>query len=127
MNWIEWSVVLLALVVAGFMVIDGSRALWVGDYFTPQSGEHAGQLGPWSHVVAALGIGPRSTLMKMVFVVFGSIWLLLIILFALGVRGAWWGMFIAAVASLWFLPFGTILGVVQIGLLFVVRRSFVGD
>ncbi len=46
----------LAVSEAGYMAFDGSRALLVGTYITPQSGPFAGQLGPWSSLVANLGI-----------------------------------------------------------------------
>jgi len=48
-----WVVIVLALVEAGWLAFDGTRALVVGDFLTPTSGTHAGQLGPWSKVVAA--------------------------------------------------------------------------
>lgn len=103
--------------MAGFMALDGSRALLTGEYFTPRSGQYAGQLGPWSKVVSAVGIEPRSTLMKAIFALHGFVWLLVTGVFALGRSWAWWGMLIAAIGSLWFLPFGTLLGGIQIVLL----------
>lgn len=117
MNLIKWTVIVAALIVAGFMALDGSRALLTGEYFTPKSGRYAGQLGPWSSVVSAVGIEPRSTVMKTIFAVYGFVWLLVIGLFVLDISWAWWGMLIAALGSLWFLPFGTLLGAIQIVLL----------
>lgn len=116
-NWLVWIVVFLALIEAGWMVFDGTRALTVGDYVTPSEGEHAGQLGPWASVVSAVGIEPRSTGMKIAFVAFGSLWLIATVLFVLRVPGAVWGMLAAAVLSLWYLPVGTVLSFSQIGLL----------
>ena len=57
---------------AAYMAFDGVRALVVGSYITPRSGEHAGQLGPWARVVRAVGIPPESTGMKAAFVVLGA-------------------------------------------------------
>ena len=114
MHWSGWIVVALALFVAGWFVFDGGRALTVGDYVTPQSGRFAGQLGPWSRVVAAVGVEPRSTLMKSIFVGYGAVWIGVAVCFMLGVRWAWWAMLIAAGGSLWYLPFGTVLGIAQI-------------
>jgi len=96
------------------MTFDGARALTVGDYVTPSSGAHAGQLGPWSHVVSAVGIPPRSTAMKMIFVVYGLSWL--IIALGLALRRGWAlpAMLIATLATLWYLPVGTIFGIVQL-------------
>lgn len=107
----------LALIVAGWFVFDGGRALVVGDYVTPSSGEHAGQLGLWAGVVAAVGIEPRSTTMKLIFVVYGVAWLSVIGAFLAGRSWAWTAMLAAAIGSLWYLPFGTLLGVVQVVLL----------
>ena len=114
MHWAGWIVVVLALFVAGWFAFEGARALVVGDYITPKSGRHAGQLGPWSKVVSAVGIEPRSTLMKSIFLVFGVVWIGITICFILKLHWAWWAMLLAAAGSLWYLPFGTLLGVVQI-------------
>ncbi len=56
MHWLGWVVAALALIEGGWLAFDGGRALIVGDYVTPSSGPSAGQLGPWSKVVSALGI-----------------------------------------------------------------------
>ena len=113
-------VILLALLQAGWMAFDGTRALIVGDYVTPASGEYAGQLGPWARLVSMAGIEPRSTLMKAIFVVYGILWLIVISFFAQKQRWAWTAMMIAAVGSLWYLPFGTVSSMIQIALLVVI-------
>ncbi len=117
MHWAGWIVVGLALFVAGWFAFEGGRALAVGDYITPKSGKYAGQLGPWSKVVSAVGIEPRSTLMKSIFLVYGVIWIGITVCFILNLHWASWAMLIAAAGSLWYLPFGTLLGIVQIILL----------
>ena len=105
------------------MTFDGTRALTVGDYVTPSSGAHAGQLGPWNYVVSAVGIPPRSTAMKVIFVVYGLSWLIIALGFAF--RSYWAGpaMLIAAVATLWYLPVGTAFGILQLVGLIWLRRS----
>lgn len=117
MHWLGWIVVALAFTVGGWFAFDGGTALITGDYVTPKSGPHAGQLGPWSKVVQAVGIDPRSTLMKVIFLAYGVAWLVLIVCFILQMPWAWWAMLIAAVGALWYLPFGTLLGVIQVILL----------
>ena len=87
MDWKNWIIVILVAFTAGWMLFDGTRALIVGDYVTPQSGEYAGQLGPWSNPVQAIGIEPRSTLMKSIFVLYGLIALAVAVCFAFGL--AW--------------------------------------
>ena len=117
MHWTAWVVVGLVILNAGWMTFDGARALLVGDYVTPKTGRHAGQLGPWSKVVQAVGIQPRSTLMKWIFVVYGTGYLLAMLAFILKVPCAWWGVLVAAVLGLWYLPFGTLINLVVIVLI----------
>lgn len=114
---LQWCIALLALIVAGWFAFDGAHALLTGDYVTPSSGPYAGQLGPWSSLVLATGVDPRSELMKSVFVGYGVAWLVVIGAFLLRRPWAWAGMMAAAIASLWYLPFGTLLGLIQIALL----------
>jgi hypothetical protein len=97
---------------AGWMTFDGARALTVGDYVTPQTGEYAGQLGPWSKLVQIIGIEPRSTLMKLIFVGYGVASIVIAICFALKISWAWWGMLIIAVLGLWYLPIGTVVNII---------------
>ena len=105
------------------MAFDGGRALVVGDYVTPKSGQYAGQLGPWSKVVSAVGIEPRGTLMKFVFFGYGIIWLAIAAAYLLGADWGWWAALVLAVGALWYLPFGTLLSVVQIVVLVVLRAQ----
>ena len=119
--WLSRTVLVLALLEAGWLTFDGGRALLVGDYVTARSGPYAGQLGPWSKLVSAVGIEPRSTLMKGIHVVLGVTWLAIAAGFAAGRPWAWTGMLVCAVLGLWYLPFGTLLGLAQIVLLLVMR------
>jgi hypothetical protein len=43
-------ILVLALLEGGWSAFDGGRALVVGDYVTPHSGDLAGQLGQWAQV-----------------------------------------------------------------------------
>lgn len=122
----RWVVLVLAFVGAGWLAFDGAHALITGDYVTPKSGPHAGQLGPWSKVFAAMGFDPRSFLVKCLHLLVGGAWLAAISLFLFRCRGGWVAMLICAVAGLWYLPFGTIISLIVIGLLFVptVKRQY---
>ena len=119
---IRWVIVVLALVEGAWLAFDGSRAMIAGDYVTPCEGAYAGQLGPWAAVVASVGINPRSTFIKGVHIALGAAWLVT----ALGVvrRKRWvrTAVMACAVLSLWYLPFGTVFGVVQIALIMVYPR-----
>ena len=118
---IKWVIILAATFNFGFMVFDGMRALIVGDYLRPKTGEHAGQLGPWSKAVSAIGIDPESTLMKTIFVVWGIAGLALAFCFAINLEWAWTGLLAISIGSLWYLVPGTALSVLQIILLTVLR------
>jgi len=122
MDWKHWIIIVLVAFTAGWMVFDGLRALIVGDYVTPKSGEYAGQLGAWSNVVKAIGIEPRSILMKSIFVMYGLITLAIAVCFILGVSWARMALIIVCILGLWFLPIGTVTNLVALALLFFGKR-----
>ncbi|HZM21690.1 MAG TPA: hypothetical protein VFC02_08100 [Anaerolineales bacterium] len=122
MNWKDWVIVILVAFTGGWMLIDGSRALIAGDYTTPSSGEYAGQLGPWSNLVKAVGIEPRSTLMKSIFVGYGLAALVVLACFVFGLSWARTALIIISILGLWFLPIGTITNLIALTLLFIGRR-----
>lgn len=117
---LKWVVVACATFNFGFMAFDGSRALATGDYIRPKSGEYAGQLGPWTKAVTFVGIDPESTLMKVLFVLWGLTGLAMTTCFAVNVAWAWKGMLIVSVSALWYLVPGTILNALQIILLLII-------
>jgi hypothetical protein len=108
MGWLRIVLMLLGLVEGAWMTFDGTRALTAGDYVTRSSGTRAGELGPWSRVVSAVGIPPRSTAMKLIFVAFGITWLIVTVAFGFRANWALSAMLIAAIATLWYLPVGTL-------------------
>lgn len=114
LHWSAWVIGGLVLLNGGWMVFDGGRALVGGDYVTPQSGEYAGQLGPWARGVSAVGIEPRSSLMKTIFVVYGLGFLVATGAFLEGISSAWWAILILAGLGLWYDPFGTLINVLVI-------------
>lgn len=121
MDWKNWLVLLLVALTAGWMLFDGTRALLVGDYVTPKTGEYAGQLGPWSNLVKAIGIEPRSALMKSIFVMYGLIALAIAVCFALGFSWARGAMIVVCILGLWFLPIGTVTNLIALILLWIGR------
>ncbi len=120
---LKTALILCVVVEAGWMAFDGGRALIVGDYVTPRTGQYAGQLGPWSRLVQAVGLQSRGTLMKSIFLVYGVGWLLVGAAYLAGLSWSWWGMLLLAIGALWYLPFGTLLSVIQIILLLVLRSN----
>lgn len=121
MTWIRWTVPIIGIVLGGWMAFDGSRAFLKGDYVTPSEGQHAGQLGPWAKVVRSAGLEPRSSGVKTLFVVFGLTWLAFSGMHALGASWAWSGLVLLSILSLWYLPVGTILAILELALLFLLR------
>ena len=103
------------------MLFDGSRALIVGDYVTPQTGEYAGQLGPWANLVETVGIEPRSTMMKAIFVLYGLSGIVAVIAYAMQKEWARSALFILAILGLWYVPIGTITNVIALILLLTTR------
>jgi len=121
MHPLKWIILSLALFQGGWLLFDGGRALIVGDYVTPASGPRAGQLGPWSRVVSAIGFDPRGNFIKGVHVLLGTAWLASMAVFAFKPAAGWWCVLVCSAASLWYLPVGTLLSLVQIGLLLAVH------
>jgi hypothetical protein len=121
MRVLRLVIILLAFVEAGLMAFDGTRALVVGEFITPKSGPYAGQVGPWRFIVQRVGVNPTGTPMKVAFAVIGWAWLTIAAGFAAGQPWSLPAMLAAAIATVWFLPFGTVFSVVQIVLLLVLR------
>jgi hypothetical protein len=118
-HWAGWAVLALVVIIGGWMLFDGLHALLTGDFVTPSSGTHAGQLGPWANLVSAAGLDPRSLVVKAVFVGYAAVYLTSGAAFAAGVQGTWWAVAVLAVCGLWYLPFGTVANLAVLALLFV--------
>jgi hypothetical protein len=127
MHWLRRVVIILAFLQASWMTSDGLRAFIVGDYVIPKSGEYAGQLGPWAKLVSVVGVRPRSTLMKSTFVVYGVVWLAIILCYILNLPRAQWAMLLAAAGSLWYLWTGTVSSTIQIALLLLLKMQETSD
>lgn len=100
-------IIILVVLTAGWMLFDGARALTIGDYVTSSTGEYAGQLGPWASLVAAIGIEPRSTFMKLVFVLYGVAALTAAAGYALNKSWGRKSLIVMAALGLWYVPVGT--------------------
>lgn len=116
--WVRWPVALLAATAAGWLAVDGTRALTTGEYALVD-----GQLGPWAKLVSAIGIDPHSTGMKAFFVVYGLIWLVDVGIYLLRPGIGRRLMVIMAIGSIWTLVFGTLSSVLQLILLALGRRA----
>ena len=106
---------LIALLVGGWMIFDGVHVLITGKYFGPE------KPGPWSDLVSSVGVNPFD--LGFLFIILGVFWLLFPVGMLLKKTWAWYGAVLTAVATLWYLPVGTVLSVIYIALLFVFRAS----
>jgi hypothetical protein len=122
MRALRGCIIFLALGPGLFMTFDGLRALVLGDYLTPKTGPFAGQIGPWAHVVDAVGIAPRSTTMKIAFVLFGLAWLWAAAGLLRSTRRSTAALAVVAAATLWYLPVGTFVSVLVLSGVAVLRR-----
>ncbi|HEX3462724.1 MAG TPA: hypothetical protein VHS78_01555 [Candidatus Elarobacter sp.] len=102
---------LLAFVQGAYMIADGTHFLASGAYF-------GNGVGPWAVLVAHAGIAPLSPAMASVFVTFGVLWLLAAVALTLG--RARYAVIALAVATLWYLPIGTLLSAI---VAFIAARS----
>jgi hypothetical protein len=118
---LKYLIIFLALLNAGYMAFDGTKALITGDYIRPKTGEHAGQLGPWTKLVAKIGINPMSAFMKSIFLLFGLTGIFLAICFLFNYTWSWKAMLIFNACSLWYLYVGTASSILQLILLVILR------
>lgn len=123
---LKWAIVSICLFLGSWLVFDGARALVTGQYVTPKSGPHAGQLGPWSRVLGSVGVNPHGNGAKLLHIVCGGLLCVAGVAFGAGASWACWGVIVGAVAALWYLPFGTVLNVVLIVLVLLSRRGASG-
>jgi len=109
----------MVLTNSGYMIFDGAHAIVTGNYVTPTSGAYAGQLGPWSKVVQAVGLDPRSFLVKNIFILEGVAALAALVCYLQRRNGTKIALAVTTALQLWYLPFGTISCIVVLVLLFI--------
>ena len=108
MGMLKTFVILICVVIGSWLLFDGGRAIATGSYTTPQSGEYQGQLGPWTLIVKAVGLQPNSHLVKLVHLLLGVAWLATASLMAVNSSGSMRFALVTSLASIWYLPFGTL-------------------
>ena len=106
---------LIALLIGGWMIFDGTHVLTTGKYFGPA------KPGPWSGLVSAVGLDPFR--FGIPFIILGVLWLLFLVMMLLHQSWAWYGALLTAILTLWFLPVGTVLSLLYIVMLLVFRSK----
>src|SRR5438445_13796165 len=106
----------LAIINGGYLVIDAIHQSVVGDLL-----RIGGQLGPWAVLVGAVGIDPLA--MGPVFLVIGVAQVAAASLLLFRHPRGYILVLALAVGTLWYLLFGTISSVIQIGLIVAAKRG----
>jgi hypothetical protein len=100
----------VGLLAGGWMIVDGIHVMLRGKYIGPE------KPGPWSIAFVKLGIDPFR--LGPMFVAFGVLWLVFL---AATLAGQTWGKYGAAgvaIASLWYVPLGTLLSLFYLAILY---------
>ncbi len=103
----------IPVIVGCYMLFDGMHALLLGQFFGPG-------IGPWGIIVSSVGVDPAS--MAAPFVIQGSLWVFFLTAGLYHQAWAWYGRMAIAIGTLWYISFGMILSVVQIGVLLRYRN-----
>jgi hypothetical protein len=106
-----------ALLNGTWMIFDGTHVLLKGKYFGPP------EPGPWSKIVAKIGIDPFS--LGPVFIFLGIVWIVAAIGIMQGSGWSWTLALIIAIGTLWYIPIGSVLALLAILLLWFYKSSFV--
>ena len=108
---------IIGLINASYMLIDGIFVMINGKYIGPE------KPGPWSIFLEKLNIdvfklGPM-------FIIFGILWFVFI--YSLQTVQSWTYLFgiVLSIATLWYLPFGTLISIITI-LLLIIYKSKLG-
>jgi len=105
---------LVALLAGEWMIFDGVHVMMRGKYFGPE------KPGPWSIVFIKMGVDPFR--LGPLFVGLGLLWIVFLVALLTGQKWGWYGAVATAVATLWYLPVGTVLSVIYLVLLWMIGR-----
>ena len=109
------AIAAVALLAGGWMIFDGIHVVVRGKYFGPE------RPGPWSIPFERLGVNPFS--LGPLFIVLGMLWFAFAAATLADRSGGRTGAAIVAVASLWYLPLGTVLSLIYLALLYASRAG----
>src|SRR3954469_13503142 len=110
---------LIGLFLGGWMLFDGIHVIVHGKYFGPD------KPGPWSSIFIKVGINPFS--LGPLFILLGVLWLVFLVGTLRGDAWGWYFAAIVAIASLWYLPVGTVLSMVYLITLLIGRATLLSS
>ena len=118
MNFILLLVSLISILNGSWMIFDGNYVKKHGKYFGTE------KPGPWSILVHKLGINPLK--MGNIFITYGFIWIIGLFLLILIHNSLIWSLFlIISLITLWYIPIGSIISLINIIALIVSYTNFV--
>lgn len=111
-------VIILSVIMGGFMLIDGIYVMVRGKYIGPP------KPGPWAEVfykfdVNVFKLGPM-------FIIYGIMWLAFMVGVLTNQSWAFTFGIIVSIASLWYIPVGTLLSIAVLFILIFARHKVVG-
>ena len=112
MSALEWIGIGAAAIVGGWMLFDGLHALRTGAYVGPS-------LSPWARLLSLARIDPVSKRVRILFVAYGSVYLLAALAYLVRAPAAPVILLVVAALGLWYLPFGTLLNLLVIVIVLV--------
>lgn len=112
------GIVVLAFLTGGYMIVDALHALYTDNYITI-----GGHLGPWTAVLASVHIPYYTLAAKLLFLAAGSLYIVVAIDYAVNDLRSATGIAGIAIATLWYLPFGTLFSLIVLALLWLEERQ----
>jgi hypothetical protein len=113
----KYVVLILSLINGLWMLVDGVYVMLNGKFIGPE------KLGPWASVLSITGVdvfklGPM-------FMIFGLAWLVFVFCLFSNAGWAFWYGAVLAVATVWYLPVGTIISIIVLAGLLLFRENVI--
>ncbi len=107
------AVIILSLINGTYMLIDGIYVIMNKKYIGPE------KPGPWANIFSYFNIdvfklGP-------LFIVFGLAWICFALAYLYNMSYAFVLGMIMALTTIWYLPFGTIISLIVLALIFIIK------
>lgn len=107
--------IISALANGGYMLLDGLYVMMKGKYIGPE------KPGPWSGLFELLHINVFQ--LGPLFIAYGIGWLVYLVSLLTAQSWSWTAGLVMGIATLWYLPFGTLLSIITLILLIGFRSK----